>query len=84
MIGAIEMGLQDHGYSLIIGMSHHEWKLENHYLNVFWNRKVDGILIAGSMHNEITPTINRIHSDNIPIVLIHSFIDYQDTGTSDI
>ena len=77
MIGAIEMGLQDHGYSLIIGMSHHEWKLENHYLNVFWNRKVDGILIAGSMHNEITPTINRIHSDNIPIVLIHSFIDYQ-------
>ena len=77
MIGAIETGLQDHGYSLIIGVSHHEWKLENHYLNVFWNRKVDGILIAGSMYNEITPTINRIHSDNIPIVLIHSFIDYQ-------
>lgn len=77
MIGAIETGLQDHGYSLIIGVSHHEWKLENHYLNVFWNRKVDGILIAGSMYNEITPTINRIHSDNIPIVLIHSFIDHQ-------
>lgn len=77
MIGAIETGLQAHGYSLIIGVSHHEWKLENHYLNVLWNRKVDGILIAGSMHNEITPTINRIHSDNIPIVLIHSFIDHQ-------
>ncbi|NBK93883.1 LacI family transcriptional regulator [bacterium 1XD21-13] len=77
MIDTIENGLQDKGYSLLIGLSHHKLENELYNLKVFWNRKVDGILIAGSMNDKINPLLDLIKNDGIPVVLIHSFINHQ-------
>ncbi|NLM27926.1 MAG: LacI family transcriptional regulator [Clostridiaceae bacterium] len=79
MLDCIEKELNEKDYSLIVGMAHHDYQKEIHYLKVFSNRRVDGIILAGSMYSEINKTLDKIRKrNNIPIVLIHSFISYED------
>lgn len=78
MLDKIEGELNEMGYSLIVGMAHHNLHDEIKYLNVFSVRRVDGIILAGSMHKEIIPKLDEIKKNNkIPIILIHAFIPYE-------
>lgn len=78
MLNYIEHELDKRKYSLLVGMAHHNYKKEIYYLNVFRNRRVDAIILAGSMYKEIVSTLDKIREkQNIPIVLIHTFVPFK-------
>lgn len=79
MLVSIESELKKRGYSLIIGMTHHDYKNEIYYLNVMKNRKVDGIILAGSMYKELEDYLITMKKSNyIPMVLIQTFVHFPD------
>lgn len=79
MLVSIESELKEKGYSLIIGMTHHNFENEIYYLNVMRNRKVDGIILAGSMHKELEEHLYTTkNSYHIPMVLMQTFVRFPD------
>ena len=78
ILNCIEQELKLKGYSLIVGMAHHDCRSEQHYLEVFSNRRVDGMILAGSMNKGININLDEIRQkSDIPIVLVHAFIPYR-------
>ncbi len=79
MLNNIESELKERGYSLIVGMTHHKYRDEINYLNIFSIRNVDGIIVAGSMYKELEKYLADIKRNyDIPIVLIQTFIPFPD------
>lgn len=77
MVNYIETELNTLNYSLIVGMTHHEYIAEIQYINTMCTKKVDGIILAGSMHKEIENTLTFVKSNyDMPMVLIQTFIHY--------
>lgn len=79
ILNSIEAELKDNGYSLIVGMTHHDYRNETHYLKIFSIRKVDGIILTGSMYKDIEKYLLNIKDNhNIPMVLMQPDIDFPD------
>ena len=76
VVGTIEMKLKERGYSLIIGQS--SFKLENelHYLKLFIQKKVDGIIF--DLYNTVA-FLEKFEgikkSINVPIVFIETSLN---------
>lgn len=79
MLNFIEAELKTNSYSLVVGMTHHNYKEEIQYLNVFGNGKVDGIIIAGSMHKELKQYLVKFKQNyHTPVVLVQTFVHFPD------
>ncbi len=76
VVGTIEMKLKERGYSLLIGQSSFKFENELHYLRLFVQKKVDGIIF--DLYNidtflEHSDTIKK--SIHVPIVFIESSLN---------
>ena len=71
--------LKSEGYSLILGISNHNFKDEIQFLNEFRNKEVDGIIIAGETYEDIVPELRNIKEKyNLPVVLIDTFVSSEE------
>lgn len=79
MVNFIEAELKQASYSLIVGMTHHDYREEIHYMDVFAKRKVDGIIMAFSMYKELEKSLHTMkYHYKIPMVLIQTFKHFTD------
>lgn len=77
VISNVETILGESGYSMILGTTGFDYNNEVRYLNIFKNRKVDGIILIGSMFKEIEPYLVKAGmNNNMPFVLVETFVDY--------
>lgn len=61
----------------MMGTTNFDYKNEIRYLDIFRGRKVDGILLIGSMHEKIITYLNQAQKINeAPFVLLDTFVDY--------
>jgi LacI family transcriptional regulator len=77
LVNTIESDLKKKSYSLVVGMTHHNYHEEIGYINTFRRRKVDGIIVVMSMHTELEQYINSAKL-NLPIVLIQTLVRIDD------
>jgi len=79
MVNFIEEELKAQSYSLIVGMTHHDYREEIHYMDVFAKRKVDGIILAFSMYKELEKSLHTMKNHyKMPMVLIQTFKHFPD------
>ena len=87
LISEIEGRLREKGFSIILGLTNFEDEIALHYLRLFANKKVDGIICEVNTTQEILNTL-RLLKDRyrIPTMLIgESFDDmYEDFDTIEI
>lgn len=73
VVGSIEIKLKDRGYSLIIGQSGFKFENELHYLKLFIQKKVDGIIFDLYNTDAFIETFKEIKkSINVPIVFLET------------
>lgn len=78
LVNSIESNLKKRLYSLVIGVTHHNFHEEIAYINTFRRRKVDGIIVIGSMHSELEKYINTPKLNKLPIVLMQTKVRIDD------
>ena len=77
MINYIETELKKHKYSFILGKTNFKPENDIYYLNVFGQRKVDGLIVAGPIFKNIVKTLDEIKSlYHTPILLMETFMEY--------
>lgn len=76
VVGTIEMKLRERGYSLIIGQSGFRFENELHYLKLFIQKKVDGIIFDLYNTEAFLGKFEDIKkSINVPIVFIETSLN---------
>ncbi|MBT3272707.1 MAG: LacI family DNA-binding transcriptional regulator [Spirochaetales bacterium] len=77
VINHIETELKKHHYSFIFGKTNFKPENDIYYLNLFSQRKVDGIIIAGPVFKNIKKTFDEIQSIyHRPILVMEAYIEY--------
>ncbi|OGO80759.1 MAG: hypothetical protein A2Y21_03170 [Clostridiales bacterium GWC2_40_7] len=77
MVNYIEAELKSLNYSLIIGVTHHNYEAEVQHIGTLITKKVDGIILAGSMHKQIEEQLVFVKNKyNMPMVLIQTLANY--------
>jgi len=66
VIKGIEDILKQKEYTIILGNSYHNKKDESNLLNIFLNKKIDGLIIPNTL---------GIYKNYIPVVLLDRFFD---------
>jgi DNA-binding LacI/PurR family transcriptional regulator len=76
VVGTIEMKLKERGYSLLIGQSGFKYENELHYLRLFIQKKVDGIIFDLYNTDSFIQNFDEIKkSISVPIVFIETSLD---------
>ncbi len=76
VVGTIEMKLKERGYSLLIGQSGFKFENELHYLKLFIQKKVDGIIFDLFNTETFVENFEVIKkSINVPIVFIETCLN---------
>lgn len=76
LVSTIETRLRERGYSLIIGQSSFKYENELHYLKVFIQKKVDGIIFSVYNSKRFVESFSKLKNIiNIPIVFIEYVVD---------
>lgn len=76
VVGTIEMKLKERGYSLLIGQSGFKYENELHYLRLFIQKKVDGIIFDLYNTDSFIQNFDEIKkSINVPIVFIETSLN---------
>ncbi len=76
VVGTIEMKLKERGYSLLIGQSGFKFENELHYLRLFVQKKVDGIIFDLYNIDAFLEKFEAIKkSINVPIVFIETSLN---------
>lgn len=74
MISFLQANLAEIGYSLIVGCSNESSEVENHLIERFLDKGVDGLLVAPASNlNPNLTEIKRLIEDSYPIVFISSY-----------
>jgi DNA-binding LacI/PurR family transcriptional regulator len=85
VVGAIETKLKERGYSLIIGQTNFDLQDEIHYLKLFLQKKVDGIIFDLYNNEEFMKMHKKIKQYlKIPIVFIESDLRIPDGDVIEI
>lgn len=67
------------GYSMIVGLTNFKYENELHYLNLFEDKKVDGIVFITSLDERVKDDlINFRTRSSIPVVQLASFINVEE------
>ena len=69
----IEDGLSDSGYVMIIGNTDQDLKREEHLIDVFMQRRVDGLVLATALRKY--PFLDDLANSGIPVVLVNRTVD---------
>jgi DNA-binding LacI/PurR family transcriptional regulator len=70
VVQGIEMHAQDHGYSILLSMSHEDPARERAAVEILAEKRVDGIIVAASrIGSNYLPLLQRLQ---VPIVLLNS------------
>ncbi len=72
LVNCIESDLRKNSYSMVVGMTHHDFNEEIAYISTFKRRKVDGIIVMASMHPELEQYIDNAKLSRLPIVLMQT------------
>lgn len=76
VVGDIEMRLKTRGYSLIIGQSSFEFENELHYLKLFIQKKVDGIIFDLCNADAFMQKFEEVKKNiSVPIVFIETSLN---------
>lgn len=78
LITAIKEELFTHGYVLDIGVTGDDSVREQHHIQSFLDRKVDGIIVISSQASEVKESLERL---NIPVVLLDR-VPFETPGVS--
>lgn len=73
VIAAIEAEAADRGHTILLGDTHDEPTKELQMVKELCQRRVDGILLAPSPHDEAT--LEYLAQQTIPVVLVDRFVD---------
>jgi len=77
LLGYIEEQLRNNGYLMTMGFTNSNFNVEKQYINNFTRRKVDGIILAGYMFNELEEYLDSMHTvRETPMALIQTDIEY--------
>lgn len=69
----IEDGLREHGYAMILGSTDQDLDREAHLLDVFRERRVDGLVLATALRSY--PLLDKLLESDVPTVLVNRTID---------
>jgi len=85
VVGTIEARLKERGYSLIIGQTGFAFENELHYLKLFIQKKVDGIIFDLYNSDKFIEKFNEIKNlMNIPVVFIECSVNLPDYDVIEI
>ncbi len=77
IINNIETELKKNKYTFILGKTNFEPKNAIYYINIFSQRKVDGLIITGPLFKDINKILNDIQKvHQLPILMMESFQEY--------
>ncbi len=74
LVHSIEKRASARGYSLVMGDSHDDERVEGALLSTLMDRRVDGMIIAPAPHSE-SSNLPRVLRDGTPVVLIDRHAD---------
>jgi LacI family transcriptional regulator len=69
----IEDGLRDYGYAMILGNTDQDPAREENLLEVFRERRVDGLVLATALRSY--PLLDRLVESDVPVVLVNRTVD---------
>lgn len=79
IVNTMGEAIKDAGYTMIVGLTNFKYEVELHYLNIFEQKKVDGIVFITSLDENIKDDLIKFKSRcNIPIVQLASFINVEE------
>lgn len=85
VVGSIEARLKERGYSLIIGQSGFRLENELHYLKLFIQKKVDGIIFDPCNKDNFLQQFEKIKKIiNVPVIFIETTLKLPDYDVIDI
>jgi LacI family transcriptional regulator len=73
IVRGIEDGLSKHGYVMILANTDHDLSREEHLLDVFMQRRVDGLVLATARRRY--PFMETLTNSGIPTVLVNRTVD---------
>ena len=73
IVRGIEDGLGEHGYVMILANTDHDLGREEHLIDVFMQRRVDGLVTATARRQY--PFMETLANSGIPIVLVNRTVD---------
>ncbi len=77
LINNIETELKQNNYSFILGKTNFEPKNAIYYINIFSQRKVDGLIITGPIFKDINKSLDLIQKNyRMPILMMEAFMEY--------
>ena len=78
VVDRVQLELNRRGFSLLIGVTNFRPDNEIQALNLFAGRKVDGMLVTGSMSEEIGRYLERTGTfRHVPVVLMETYVELQ-------
>jgi LacI family transcriptional regulator len=69
----IEDGLREHGYAMILGSTDQDISREATLLDVFLQRRVDGLVLATALRSY--PLLDTLIASELPVVLVNRTVD---------
>ncbi|MBS1694286.1 MAG: LacI family DNA-binding transcriptional regulator [Actinobacteria bacterium] len=73
IVRGIEDGLQDRGYVMILGNTDQDLDREQHLIDVFMQRRVDGLVLATARRSY--QFIDTLVNSRLPVVLVNRTVD---------
>jgi Transcriptional regulators len=79
IVNTMGEAIKDAGYTMIVGLTNFKYVFELHYLNLFEEKKVDGIVLITSMDEKLKDDLVKFKSRCIiPVVQLASFISVEE------
>ncbi|GFG51131.1 LacI family transcriptional regulator [Mycolicibacterium agri] len=73
IVRGIEDGLRDRGYVMILGNTDQDLGREKHLIDVFMQRRVDGLVLATARRDY--PLVDVLSKSGVPVVLVNRTVD---------